>query len=84
MGLVEQGFRALWVTEFPMFEYDEKEGRYYALHHPFTAPNQDDLHLLEADPEAVRSRAYDFVLNGFELGGGSVRIHDQTMQKRVF
>jgi aspartyl-tRNA synthetase len=67
-----------------MFEYDEKEGRYYALHHPFTAPNQDDLHLLETDPEAVRSRAYDFVLNGFELGGGSVRIHDQTMQKRVF
>ena len=84
MGLVEQGFRALWVTEFPMFEYDEKEGRYYALHHPFTAPNLDDLHLLETDPEAVRSRAYDFVLNGFELGGGSVRIHDQTMQKRVF
>lgn len=84
MGLVEQGFRALWVTEFPMFEYDEKEGRYYALHHPFTAPNEVDLPLLETNPEAVRSRAYDFVLNGFELGGGSVRIHDQTMQKRVF
>ncbi len=84
LGLVDTGFRALWVTEFPMFEYDEKEGRYYALHHPFTAPNADDVAQLASNPEAVRSRAYDFVLNGFELGGGSVRIHDQALQKQVF
>lgn len=84
MGIVESGFRALWVTEFPMFEYDEKEGRYYALHHPFTAPNLDDIELLETQPEVVRSRAYDFVLNGYELGGGSVRIHDQALQKQIF
>lgn len=84
LGLVENGFRALWVTEFPMFEYDEKEGRYYALHHPFTAPMVEDLPQLASNPEVVRSRAYDFVLNGFELGGGSVRIHDQALQKQVF
>ncbi|MGC8698065.1 MAG: aspartate--tRNA ligase, partial [Halothiobacillus sp.] len=84
LGLVEQGFRALWVTDFPMFEFDEKDSRYYAIHHPFTAPNEDDLALLATNPEAVRSRAYDFVLNGFELGGGSVRIHDPRMQSRVF
>ncbi len=84
LGLVEPGFRALWVTEFPMFEYDEKDGRYYALHHPFTAPNEADRADLASNPEKVRSRAYDFVLNGYELGGGSVRIHDQALQKQVF
>ena len=84
LDLVEHGFKPLWVVDFPMFEYDEKDGRYYALHHPFTAPHPDDADKLESDPENVRSRAYDFVLNGYELGGGSVRIHEPAMQQRVF
>lgn len=84
LDMVEHSFKALWVVDFPMFEYDEKDGRNYALHHPFTAPHPEDVERLESDPESVRSRAYDFVLNGFELGGGSVRIHDPDMQQRVF
>ncbi|MFW5954742.1 MAG: aspartate--tRNA ligase [Guyparkeria sp.] len=84
LDMVEHGFKPLWVVDFPMFEYDEKDGRYYALHHPFTAPHPDDADKLESDPENVRSRAYDFVLNGYELGGGSVRIHEPAMQQRVF
>ncbi|HHQ69295.1 MAG TPA: aspartate--tRNA ligase [Halothiobacillaceae bacterium] len=84
LDMVEHGYRALWVVDFPMFEYDEADGRHYALHHPFTAPHPDDLDKLDTDPEQVRSRAYDFVLNGYELGGGSVRIHDSATQTRVF
>ncbi|MFO7809492.1 aspartate--tRNA ligase [Guyparkeria sp.] len=84
LEIVEHGYKALWVVDFPMFEFDEKEGRNYALHHPFTAPHADDIDKLDFDPENVRSRAYDFVLNGYELGGGSVRIHDPEMQQRVF
>ncbi|MCL7751088.1 aspartate--tRNA ligase [Guyparkeria hydrothermalis] len=84
LDLVEHGYQALWVVDFPMFEYDEKDGRHYALHHPFTAPHPEDVDQLESDPENVRSRAYDFVLNGYELGGGSVRIHDPALQQRVF
>lgn len=84
LELVEHGYQALWVVDFPMFEYDEKDGRHYALHHPFTAPHPEDVDQLESDPENVRSRAYDFVLNGYELGGGSVRIHDPALQQRVF
>ncbi|MFO7582201.1 aspartate--tRNA ligase [Guyparkeria sp.] len=84
LDMVEHGFKPLWVVDFPMFEYDEKDGRYYALHHPFTAPHPDDADKLDSDPESVRSRAYDFVLNGYELGGGSVRIHEPAMQQRVF
>ncbi len=84
LEIVEHGYKALWVVDFPMFEFDEKEGRNYALHHPFTAPHPDDIDKLDFDPENVRSRAYDFVLNGYELGGGSVRIHDPEMQQRVF
>lgn len=83
LEMVESGYKPLWVVDFPMFEYDEKDGRYYALHHPFTAPHPDDIDQLESAPETVRSRAYDFVLNGYELGGGSVRIHDPVMQQRV-
>ncbi|HZJ81691.1 MAG TPA: aspartate--tRNA ligase [Guyparkeria sp.] len=83
LGMVESGYKPLWVVDFPMFEYDEKDGRYYALHHPFTAPHPDDIDQLESAPETVRSRAYDFVLNGYELGGGSVRIHDPVVQQRV-
>ena len=67
-----------------MFEYDEVEKRYEALHHPFTAPQEADYDKLESDPEAVLSRAYDLVLNGFEIGGGSIRIHDMELQSKVF
>lgn len=74
----------LWVTEFPMFEWDEEAGRPSATHHPFTSPVIEDLPLLETDPLAVRARAYDVVLNGTELGGGSIRIHDSDVQARVF
>lgn len=83
-GLVESGWRFLWVVDFPMFEHDERENRWNALHHPFTAPATDDPDELEADPSGTLSRAYDMVLNGTELGGGSVRIHKLEMQHRVF
>jgi aspartyl-tRNA synthetase len=82
-GLVEEGWRFLWVVDFPMFEHDEREDRWNALHHPFTAPATDDPAELEADPGGMLSRAYDMVLNGTELGGGSVRIHKIDMQQRV-
>ena len=80
----EETFRFLWVTDFPLLEYDEEEKRYTAVHHPFTAPNEDDLPLLTTNPGAVKSRAYDLVLNGSEIGGGSIRIHSPAMQKTVF
>ncbi len=74
----------LWVIDFPMFEYDEKEKRYGAMHHPFTSPREDDLEKLESDPSSVKALAYDLVLNGAEIGGGSIRIHRQDIQKRIF
>jgi aspartyl-tRNA synthetase len=74
----------LWVVDFPMFEYDEKENRFAAMHHPFTSPRDEDLEKLETDPGAVKARAYDLVLNGSEIGGGSIRIHRQDIQRRVF
>jgi aspartyl-tRNA synthetase len=74
----------LWVTEFPMFEFNEEEKRYVAMHHPFTSPHPEDVEKLEADPASARARAYDLVLNGNEIAGGSVRIHDNGMQRRVF
>jgi len=83
LGLVEQGWRFLWVIDFPMFEYDEREKRLTALHHPFTAPSTNDADELEANPGNMLSRAYDMVLNGTELGGGSIRIHTMEMQQRV-
>jgi aspartyl-tRNA synthetase len=83
-GLVAEGWRFLWVVDFPMFERDEGENRWNALHHPFTAPATDDPAALEADPGAMLSRAYDMVLNGTELGGGSVRIHKTEIQQQVF
>ena len=85
LGLIDADkFNFLWVTHFPMFEYDTDEKRYQALHHPFTAPLEEDYPLLESDPAAMRSRAYDLVLNGFEIGGGSIRIHDTDLQAKVF
>ena len=77
-------FKLCWVTEFPMFEYSEEEDRYVAKHHPFTSPMDEDLDFLESDKGKVRSKAYDIVLNGCELGGGSIRIHNREMQMRVF
>jgi len=84
LGLVEPGWAPLWVVEFPMFEWDTKEKRWNALHHPFTAPCDESPQALLADPGRSLSRAYDMVLNGTEIGGGSVRIHNQTMQQAVF
>ena len=85
LGLIaEDEFKFLWVTRFPMFEYDEIEKRLQALHHPFTSPLEEDLDLLSKEPLAVKSRAYDLVLNGFEIGGGSIRIHQRGIQEEVF
>lgn len=83
-GLIEHGWKPLWVIDFPMFEWDEKEKRWQALHHPFTAPSVEDPSALHENPEGTLSRAYDLVLNGTELGGGSIRIHTQEMQREVF
>lgn len=74
----------LWVRDFPLLEWDDEDGRWCAMHHPFTAPHPEDLHLLETNPGQVRSRAYDLVLNGSEIGGGSIRIHDPALQERIF
>ena len=84
LGLVEDGWRALWVVDFPMFEWDPREKRYTALHHPFTAPDTEDLAAIESSPATLKSRAYDMVLNGSEIGGGSVRIHRREVQQAVF
>jgi len=84
LGLMEPTWRPLWVVDFPMFEHDPASGRWVALHHPFTAPKEDQLDLLETDPGACLSRAYDMVLNGTEIGGGSIRIHREPVQRRVF
>jgi aspartyl-tRNA synthetase len=83
-GLVENSWKPLWVTDFPMFEYDGEEQRFVALHHPFTAPKVDDTAQLRADPHNAVSRGYDMVLNGNEIGGGSIRIHRPEMQSTVF
>jgi aspartyl-tRNA synthetase len=83
-GLALEGWHPLWVIDFPMFEHDEDAGRYVALHHPFTAPRVDKPEDLHADPANTVSRAYDMILNGSEIGGGSVRIHDSGMQAEVF
>ena len=80
----KDAYEFLWVTDFPMFEYDENENRYVAAHHPFTSPNLEDVDKLMSDPEHCYSRAYDLVLNGYELLSGSIRIHDQKLQEKVF
>ena len=85
MGLIPEDVIApLWIVEFPLFEYDEEEGRYVAKHHPFTSPMDEDLDKLESDPGACRAKAYDIVINGDEMGGGSIRIHDSDVQSRMF
>ena len=77
-------FKPLWVTDFPLFEFDEETNTYHAMHHPFTSPNEKDMELLKSDPKSVRANAYDMALNGTEIGGGSIRIHDKELQKRIF
>lgn len=85
LGLIEEGvYKLLWVTDFPLVEYDEEAGRYVALHHPFTRPKDEDLHLLESDPLAVRAQAYDLVMNGYEAAGGSLRIYRRDVQEQMF
>ena len=77
-------FVCLWVIDFPLFEWNEDDQRFYAMHHPFTSPNPDDIPLLDTDPGAVRANAYDMVINGVEVGGGSIRIHDSQLQDKMF
>lgn len=85
LGLRDKNVYApLWVIDFPLFEWDDETQRYYATHHPFTSPNLDDVPLLDTDPGQVRATAYDMVINGVELGGGSIRIHDSNLQNRMF
>ncbi len=85
LGMLDDSqFNFLWVTDFPLFEYNEEDGRYYAMHHPFTHPKASDIDKLESDPGSVKADAYDIVLNGVEVGGGSIRIHERELQKRMF
>ena len=84
LGLMNADWKPLWVVDFPMFEWDEGSNRWHALHHPFTAPKTDQIDLLESDPGKCLSRAYDMVLNGTEVGGGSIRIHQESVQQKVF
>ncbi len=85
LGLLDDSiFNFLWVTDFPLFEYNEEDGRYYAMHHPFTHPADEDIDRLLTDPGSVKAKAYDIVLNGVEVGGGSIRIHERDLQKKMF
>ena len=85
LGLRDKNvFKCLWIVDFPLFEWSDEEQRLMATHHPFTMPNPDDIHLLDEHPEQVRAKAYDFVCNGIEVGGGSLRIHDTQLQEKMF
>jgi aspartyl-tRNA synthetase len=85
MGLIDKNsYRLLWVTHFPLLEYDDEAGRYEAVHHPFTSPVDEDIELFDTDPGSMRAKAYDLVLNGMELGGGSIRIHSSSIQQKMF
>ena len=85
LGLRDKNvFAPLWVIDFPLFQWDEETQRFYAMHHPFTCPNEDDIALLDTNPGKVRATAYDMVINGVELGGGSIRIHESALQKKMF
>ena len=77
-------FAPLWVLDFPLLEWDEESERFHAMHHPFTSPKPEDMHLITTEPGKIRANAYDMVLNGNEIGGGSIRIHDRNLQERMF
>ena len=80
----ENSWKPLWVVDFPLFEWNEDNNRWDSLHHPFTSPNLEDINLLDSDPGNVRSLGYDIVMNGYELGGGSIRIYDSDLQAKIF
>ncbi len=84
LGLRNEGFAPLWIVDFPLLEWDEESQRYHAMHHPFTSPVPEDMDKLATDPKNVYANAYDMVINGVELGGGSIRIHDKTIQSQMF
>ena len=85
MGLVDKNvYRFVWITEFPLLEWSDEENRFTAMHHPFTMPMEEDLQYIDSDPGRVRAKAYDIVLNGNEIGGGSVRIHQDDIQEKMF
>jgi len=85
LNLMPEGeYAPLWVVDFPLLEWDEDSQRFYAMHHPFTSPHKEDISLLESDPAKVRANAYDLVINGIEIGGGSIRIHDKSLQQKMF
>ena len=85
LGLRDKNvFKPLWIVDFPLLEWDEETQRFYAMHHPFTSPNPEDIDLMETRPGDVRANAYDMVINGVEVGGGSIRIHDTALQQRMF
>ena len=85
LDLIDQTkFDVLWVTDFPLLEWDEEENRYVACHHPFTSPKDEDIALLDTDPGKARAKAYDMVINGYEAGGGSIRIHSSELQEKMF
>ncbi|WP_027399666.1 aspartate--tRNA ligase [Anaerovorax odorimutans] len=85
LGILDDSqYNLLWVVDFPLYEYDDEDERFYAMHHPFTSPRLEDVPLLDTDPAKVKAKAYDIVLNGVELGGGSIRIHDKDLQKKMF
>lgn len=85
LGMLDDSkYNLLWVVDFPLYEYDEESGRFFAMHHPFTSPRIEDIPLLDTDPGKVKAKAYDIVMNGVELGGGSIRIHDKELQKKMF
>ena len=85
LGLRDKNtFAPLWVLDFPLLEWDEESGRYHAMHHPFTSPKPEDIAMLETKPGEVRANAYDLVINGTEIGGGSIRIHDRALQSLMF
>jgi aspartyl-tRNA synthetase len=77
-------YKALWVTDFPLLELDEESNRWHAMHHPFTSPKPEDIALMQTDPGKIRANAYDLVINGVEIGGGSIRIHNRDLQKQMF
>jgi len=85
LGMLDDSvYNFLWVVDFPLFEYDEESNAYFAMHHPFTSPKLDQVAMLDTEPAKVKARAYDIVLNGVELGGGSIRIHDKDLQRKMF